>query len=56
MKKELFEELLQSVRDGGKILRGEMPPSRRFVVPDSRAGDPPTGTGHSGGEETTADS
>ncbi len=34
MKKELFEELSQSIRDGG----------------------PPTGNGHSGSEETTADS
>lgn len=56
MKKELFEELLQSVRDRGKILSGEMPPSRRFVVPEARTGDPPTGTGSAGSQETTADS
>jgi len=30
MKKEAFEELLESVREGGKILRGEMKPSREF--------------------------
>lgn len=30
MKKELFEELLQSVKQGGAILRGEMRPSRSF--------------------------
>jgi putative transcriptional regulator len=30
MKKELFDELLASVRDGGAILRGEKPASREF--------------------------
>jgi putative transcriptional regulator len=30
MKKELFEELVASVREGGAILRGETPASRRF--------------------------
>jgi putative transcriptional regulator len=30
MKKEAFEELLESVREAGKILRGEMKPSREF--------------------------
>jgi putative transcriptional regulator len=30
MKKELFEELLESVKQGGKILRGEMKPGRVF--------------------------
>jgi len=30
MKDELFEELMASVRQGGAILRGEMPPSRTF--------------------------
>ena len=33
MNEELFSELLASVREGGAILRGEKPPSRRFVVP-----------------------
>ena len=39
MKKELFEELLQSVREGGEILRGRRKPSRTFQVdePDVRA-------------------
>jgi putative transcriptional regulator len=39
MKKELFEELLQSVREGGEILRGRRKPSRVFQVeePDVRA-------------------
>jgi len=39
MKKELFEELLESVRQGGTILRGERKPSRvfEFSEPDVRA-------------------
>ena len=39
MKKELFEELLESVRHGGAILRGERKPSRvfEFSEPDVRA-------------------
>jgi len=39
MKEELFEELLQSVREGGEILRGRRKPSRMFQVdePDVRA-------------------
>jgi putative transcriptional regulator len=38
MKKELFDELLESVREGGAILRGEREPSRRFAFeePDVR--------------------
>jgi hypothetical protein len=31
VKKELFEELLASVREAGKIHRGEAKPSRQFV-------------------------
>lgn len=31
MKRENFEELLESVREGGRILRGEAQPSREFV-------------------------
>jgi putative transcriptional regulator len=31
MKKKLFDELVQSIREAGKIHRGEMEPSRRFV-------------------------
>jgi putative transcriptional regulator len=31
MKKELFDDLLGSVREAGRIRRGEIPPSRRFV-------------------------
>lgn len=30
MKDELFDELLESVRQGGAILRGELAPSRAF--------------------------
>lgn len=38
MKKELFDELIESVREGGAILRGESKPSRvfRFEEPDVR--------------------
>jgi putative transcriptional regulator len=32
MKDELFAELLESVREGGAILRGEVEPSRSFVM------------------------
>jgi putative transcriptional regulator len=39
VKKELFEELLESVREGGAILRGERKPSRAFRIeePDVKA-------------------
>ena len=39
MKKELFDELLESVREGGAILRGEREPSRvfHFAEPDVRS-------------------
>jgi putative transcriptional regulator len=33
MNEDRFGELLASVREGGAILRGEKPPSRRFVIP-----------------------
>lgn len=32
MKDKLFDELVASVREGGAILKGKMPPSRTFVV------------------------
>lgn len=32
MNDELFEELLESVREGGAILRGEKTPARSFVI------------------------
>lgn len=32
MKDELFQELLESVREGGRILTGEAQPSRRFQI------------------------
>ncbi len=31
MKKQLFDELIESVQQAGKIHRGEEPPSRKFV-------------------------
>ena len=39
MRKVLFEELLESVRQGGAILRGDKKPSRvfEFAEPDVRA-------------------
>ena len=39
MKEEMFQELLQSVRDAGAIMRDEVEPSRVFVVekPDVRS-------------------
>jgi putative transcriptional regulator len=38
MKDELFNELVDSVREGGKILRGKSKPSRKFIIeaPDVR--------------------
>jgi putative transcriptional regulator len=32
MKNKMFEELLESVREGGAILRGEREPARRVAV------------------------
>lgn len=32
MKKQMFEELLDSVREGGAIFRGEKKPSRRVSI------------------------
>jgi putative transcriptional regulator len=32
MKREMFEELLDSVREAGAILRGQKKPSRRIVI------------------------
>jgi putative transcriptional regulator len=39
MKKDMFDELVESVREGGRILRGETKPSRLFKVrePDAAA-------------------
>ena len=39
MKDDLFDELVQSVREGGAILRGEVEPARSFVIetPDVKA-------------------
>lgn len=35
MRQDLFEELLESVRQGGAILRGEQEPSRSFQVAET---------------------
>jgi putative transcriptional regulator len=34
MRKALFDELLESVREGGAILRGAQPASREFLLED----------------------
>jgi putative transcriptional regulator len=39
MKDELFDELMESVRQGGAILRGEMKPSRSFAVEEGEVPD-----------------
>jgi len=31
MRKKLFDDLVESIKEAGKIHRGEMPPSRKFV-------------------------
>ena len=36
MKPKVFEKLLESVREGGVILRGQRKPSRRFEIRASR--------------------
>ncbi len=36
MKKQMFDELLGSIREGGAILRGKKKPSRRTVIGSSR--------------------
>jgi putative transcriptional regulator len=35
MKPKMFEELLESAREGGAILRGQRKPSRRFEIQSS---------------------
>lgn len=35
MKKELFDDLMESMREGGQILRGEQAPSRGFTSEQS---------------------
>jgi putative transcriptional regulator len=34
MDKQLFDELVTSLKQAGSILRDEMPPSRRFIIED----------------------
>ncbi len=36
MRKELFDELVESVKQGGAIMRGEAKPSREFHYPSAR--------------------
>ena len=38
MKKEMFDELIRSVKEGGAIIRGNKTPSRTFKIepPDER--------------------
>lgn len=36
MRKELFDELVESVKQGGAIMRGEAKPSRAFHYPSER--------------------
>jgi hypothetical protein len=47
MKEELFDELLESVHEGGAILRGEKSPSRKFTFVSMTNGE-----SVSNGEET----
>jgi putative transcriptional regulator len=35
MKKDLFDELLESVKQGGTIMKGTIKPSRTFTFPES---------------------
>ncbi len=35
MKEELFQELLESIKQGSKIMRGEMEPGRSFQIEQS---------------------
>jgi hypothetical protein len=32
MKEEMFDELLKSIQQGGKILKGKRKPSREYVI------------------------
>jgi len=44
MKTEMFQELLESVRQGAAILRGETEPARRFVFPAPADDEKPSPT------------
>ena len=35
MKDELFQELIESVREGGDILRGKAEPARKYEIPSN---------------------
>lgn len=41
MNEKLFEELVQSVREGGMILKGEAAPSRAFEMDRLTMTEPP---------------
>lgn len=41
MKRNRFDELVRSVREGGEILRGERAPSRAFPSPTPSRAEPP---------------
>jgi hypothetical protein len=41
MKQQVFEELAESVRQLGEIMRGERKPSRQFELEAPRRDDPP---------------
>jgi hypothetical protein len=44
MKQADFDELIESVREGGRILRGEAEPSRQFSLIDDEDCQPEAGT------------
>ena len=45
MKKELFDELLESVKEAAEIERGELAPSRKFEFTCQKTSPPASGTG-----------
>ncbi|HEX8695021.1 MAG TPA: hypothetical protein VF746_21600 [Longimicrobium sp.] len=51
MNDHAFQELLESVRQGTAILRGEIEPARRFFIDGSRE----LGTGRASDQETAGD-
>ena len=36
MEKKLFDELVEAIKQGGAILRGEIPPAREFTADEVR--------------------
>ena len=41
MNEELFAELLENVREGAAIMRGDQEPSRKFIIEEPERTDPP---------------